>query len=750
MEANEMRKIFGSGVIAVGLLLLLGGTALGGTLNVYNSAGKFAWNSTTTVKLAPGCVVQLIEGASVVEPSTEGTPRVGNVLLDQKTIGPAGEYALTATLSAGNHSVYVRVWDNGTIGQGTYYGNSSVVTVNVPDIQPLLYYVNQDISANIVIAVTNGITPSFRGQGAQSQVVTVEGNYFLPTASVSFGDSNISYTTTRLDDQHLQLSNFAVQTWATLGNRSVTVTNTGAIPSNAQVFTIEAGPFIQTVTPPSLYQGDSGKLVTLDATAAGIFENDVTIALNGDAKVSYTPVRVSGTKIELQNLAIAPTASPLPRTITTLNPRNAGSNRGATNFTLVAPAVAVSPNNAIRGRSVTVMVDGAGTHFSAGNTTVTMEGQNGRVNISNINVISPVQLSFTLQLSPEATGPARTVWVHTPGVVGETEAKTTSFTINNPTFVLSPSTGILGTSPVLTVTGAVNGTNFNQGNTTLSFSGTGVTVNRLIVASLTSFTAEVTVATNAPTTPQNVTVSTTNVLDGTETMTNNGAFTPQNPATAAQVIELRALAEPRAGSVTLRWLDPAANYSGARLVYTPNYTDWNSLTTASPDAVDVGGLVNEPSTREIPGLSASSVYYFKVFSYIESGIKFFNTNGVRVAAIPAGASAPALSLPLTLETGVHGINHFSLPFPGPWYVNGVAIANAYDLVKAINTAAGSNVVSTFAKWVGPYAVETQGLEIAGRDPEPVRAELEAIPLVNGGGYQVYMTQPVTIIIRNTP
>jgi hypothetical protein len=123
-----------------------------------------------------------------------------------------------------------------------------------------------------------------------------------------------------------------------------------------------------------------------------------------------------------------------------------------------------------------------------------------------------------------------------------------------------------------------------------------------------------------------------------------------------------------------------------------------------------------------------------------------------------GAQTRALQIDSQVDAGGHGINHFSMPFPGPWYVyksDGTTllrpVATAYDLVKAINTAAGANIVSTFTKWVGASSTPNEtAVIISDNNPEAagVIGALQAIALDNGTAYELYSAKPVGIVIKN--
>src|SRR5204863_8427219 len=78
-----------------------------------------------------------------------------------------------------------------------------------------------------------------------------------------------------------------------------------------------------------------------------------------------------------------------------------------------------------------------------------------------------------------------------------------------------------------------NGTNYISGVTTVSISGTGITVNTVTVNSNIKLTANITIASGATVGPRNVSVTNPAPGGGTATLTNG--FTVNNPATTTVV-----------------------------------------------------------------------------------------------------------------------------------------------------------------------------------------------------------------------
>jgi hypothetical protein len=97
---------------------------------------------------------------------------------------------------------------------------------------------------------------------------------------------------------------------------------------------------------------------------------------------------------------------------------------------------------------------------------------------------------------------------------------------------IAPSSGIQGAAVAVTLTG----TNFATGST-ISLSGTGITVSNVTVASSTSITATFTIAATAPTGAQNVTVTSRSKISGSQAFTvNSGAptLTSVTPSSGTQ------------------------------------------------------------------------------------------------------------------------------------------------------------------------------------------------------------------------
>jgi hypothetical protein len=172
----------------------------------------------------------------------------------------------------------------------------------------------------------------------------------------------------------------------------------------------------------------------------------------------------------------------------------------------------------------------------------------------------------------------------------------------------------------------------------------------------------------------------------------------------------------------------------------------------------------DASSFSIPSLQLGHTY--QLYAKAHNGFGWGDTEGKSgQITIKDSSGTPApVSFTLTFNTGDENsqlsLNFFALPFApdanGKWYAPGNTtnkeIKTAYDLVRAINEANGKvNIVSTFGKWdSAPSAQKDAGVLLPGNDPAPVKADLEKIVLKQGEGYQLYVTQPGSINIKNKP
>ena len=156
-----------------------------------------------------------------------------------------------------------------------------------------------------------------------------------------------------------------------------------------------------------------------------------------------------------------------------------------------------------------------------GGTTTATFGSGGAITVNSVTVTSSTAASLNVTISPTAA-----VGTYTLGMTTGAQVVQANFTVNASSAAIAsitPSSEPQGFGAVsLVVTGS--GTHFANGTTTAGITG-GVTVNSVVVSSLTSATVNVTVPASATVGAQTVTMSTGGeVVTGTFTVT---AGTPQ-------------------------------------------------------------------------------------------------------------------------------------------------------------------------------------------------------------------------------
>jgi IPT/TIG domain-containing protein len=173
----------------------------------------------------------------------------------------------------------------------------------------------------------------------------------------------------------------------------------------------------------------------------------------------------------------------------------------------------VSPTSGVQGTTVAATL--AGTNFVTGNTTVAVSGTG--VTVKNVNVTSTTSATADFEITSGATVGTRQVTVTT--TAGTSGSR--SFSVNSalaPTLAsVTPNTG--NKNAVTSVT--LNGTNFVNGSTTITVSGSGVSVFNLVFVSSSQLTADFGVALDATSGARTVTVSTPEGTSGSVTFTIN-------------------------------------------------------------------------------------------------------------------------------------------------------------------------------------------------------------------------------------
>jgi IPT/TIG domain len=372
-------------------------------------------------------------------------------------------------------------------------------------------------------------SPSSRGQGAASQTIKIIGSGFVSGASLatSFSGTGITVESTTFKSSTEVTAKVTVESGATTGARTVTVTNGDAgTGSLANGFEVNAGPTVESTTPSSRGQGASKQTITVKGSN---FVSGATSSFGAGITVESTSF-VSSTELTA-TITVESGAATGARTVTVTNP-DAGVGSLASAFTVNAKPTVTSTSPSSRGQGAatqTIKVTGSG--FVSGASLATSFSGTG-IAVNSTTFVSATEVTASITVESGATVGKRTVTV-TNGDAG-VGTSGEIFTVNaGPTVTsASPSSGDVGGAENVTIKGA----NFVSGATS-SF-GAGITVNSTTFVSATELTAKITIEAGATTGVRTVTVTNLDAGVGSKenAFTVNGAptVTSTSPSSRGQ------------------------------------------------------------------------------------------------------------------------------------------------------------------------------------------------------------------------
>ncbi len=174
-----------------------------------------------------------------------------------------------------------------------------------------------------------------------------------------------------------------------------------------------------------------------------------------------------------------------------------------------AAIIGASPSVAYNGDTLDVLITGSDTNFEVS----TAVDFGSDITVNSVTVTDPTHLTANISINTAAGVGTRNITATTGGEV----ASGAVFTVNAPSVSLLPSSGEQGWTGDIVVTGT--GSHFISGTTTAGFSGTGITVNSITVASPVSATLNVTIDPAAVMSSRTLTLSTDLGTLGTEAIT---------------------------------------------------------------------------------------------------------------------------------------------------------------------------------------------------------------------------------------
>jgi RHS repeat-associated protein len=357
------------------------------------------------------------------------------------------------------------------------------------------------------------VSPASAQQG-QSLTVTVSAlnsHFSQGTTQVTFG-AGITTLTVSVTSATSLTAQISVASGASLGPNTVTVTTGAEMFALAGGFVITAAlPSITTISPNVGQQGQGGPV-----TVVGLNTHFVqgTSVLDLGPGVTASNVTVTCPTCLTVQVAISDTAAIGPRTVTVTTGTEVATL--ANGFT-VQPGTPILtsmvPASGRQGQSLSVAFTGQFTHWAQGTTQVSL---GAGITLTSVTVNSPTSLSAQISIDLAAT-----IGTRTPVITTGTEVVTVAniFSVQSGLISATPAPASGQQAQTLPVTITGQSTHFAQGASTVDF-GAGITVGTVTVASVTSLTAQITIAENAATGPRTVTVTT-----GTEVVSATNAFT---------------------------------------------------------------------------------------------------------------------------------------------------------------------------------------------------------------------------------
>jgi hypothetical protein len=374
-------------------------------------------------------------------------------------------------------------------------------------------YGTGEVTSNPLPTITS-ITPNSIKAGTTNQGVVITGTGYQSTSELFISPSQLglaitipSYNSTTINMQVTAPSD------VTLGVRKFFVRNPtpGGGDSQQVDFFVTDTPTISSISPTT---ANAGSTVNLTINGTKFATGLSSLVVDSDLTVSNFTV-VNSTQITA-SLTIPSSTSSGSRSIRVSNLGTGGGNSNAQSFTIVGTATpptltSVSPNSGNQGEQVNVTL--TGSNFLSGATISAGAG----ITVGSVSVVNSTSITAIFTIGSAATPGARNVTVSTSAGTSNNVV----FTVNTPSnpvpliTTLSPSSGILGTGPNITISGS----GFIS-TSQVFISGLGIQISNVAVVSATSITARFTIASNAATGVRQVTVSNPTPGGGTSNSVN--------------------------------------------------------------------------------------------------------------------------------------------------------------------------------------------------------------------------------------
>jgi hypothetical protein len=407
-----------------------------------------------------------LTGATAVTVSGTGVTVSGVTVVNDTTV--TANFAISTTAALGARAVTVTT-PNGTT-------NSVPFTVVLPSL--------------------TGIFPQTGLRGTTVAVTLTGANLTSPAVFTAVAGITISGAT--VVNSTTITANFVIAPAAATGVRNISVTTPSGLSNTVPFNVVAANVPVLTSISPSFGLRNNTVPVTLTGTN-----------LNGATAITLTPgtgitagfVSINPTTITA-SFIISSTAALGPRLVTITTP---GGTSNAVQFTVPSALISsVAPSTGLRGQTLSLTLTGENFTGATGLTAAPATG----LTISGFSVVNSTTATATLTIGATAVAGVHTFTIATPE--GNTNA--IPFTVIAPQLIaISPAQALRGGLPV--PTGApfpvtITGKNLT-GITTITVSGSGVTVGPLMVVNDTTINTTFTISTTAAGGGRTVTVSST-------------------------------------------------------------------------------------------------------------------------------------------------------------------------------------------------------------------------------------------------
>jgi hypothetical protein len=399
-----------------------------------------------------------LTGATAVTVSGTGVTVSGVTVVNDTTV--TANFAISTTATLGARAVTVTT-PNGTT-------NSVPFTVVLPSLTGIF---PQTGLRGTTVAVT------LSGANLTSPAV------FTAVAGITISGATVVNSTTIT-------ANFVIASTATPGVRSISVSTPSGLSNTVPFNVVAANVPVLTSISPSFGLRNTTVAVTLTGTNLN-GATAITLAPSGGITAGF--VSINPTTITA-NFIISSTAALGPRLVTITAP---GGTSNAVQFTVPSALISsVAPSTGVRGQTLPLTLTGQNFTGATGLTAAPATG----LTITGFSVVNSTTATATLAIATGAAAGVHTLTMATP----EGNSNAIPFTVLAPTASsISPASGLRGTTinPV-----TITGTNFAPGST-VTVSGTGVTVGTVNFVNSTTLTTTFTISTTATLSPPARTVT---------------------------------------------------------------------------------------------------------------------------------------------------------------------------------------------------------------------------------------------------